>query len=336
MRGGHTKPHPTMTLSPVVRPSSPLSLDFWQAYGILMRPYLLFVSGITGIAGLAVVTELETARLFYLLPVFFLAYGFGQALTDCFQMDTDALSAPYRPLIQGRVRRSDVLAVSLGGLAASGLALAVATLWTLPLAALCVVGLATYTGFKRRWWAGPFYNAWIVAALFVLAVIAGSGGLDLPLLVRTDVLLAATVVFFGYANFVLAGYFKDVSADRATGYETLPVRYGLHVSRAGSDVFALAAVLATGLLLLLLPGVSPLAIAFAVAGGVASAAAQVRLHRVRCEEQAHEAIAPVVHAYILLLSSIAVAHRADWFLPLALLYAGFVLVLRRRPARNQI
>ena len=28
----------------------------------------------------------------------FLAYGFGQALTDWFRRDTDRLSAPYRPL----------------------------------------------------------------------------------------------------------------------------------------------------------------------------------------------------------------------------------------------
>ena len=34
---------------------------------------------------------------------FFVSYGFGQALTDCFQTDTDALSAPYRPLVRGLV-----------------------------------------------------------------------------------------------------------------------------------------------------------------------------------------------------------------------------------------
>ena len=37
---------------------------------------------------------------------------------------------------------------------------------------------------------------------------------------------ALLAVFFGYANFVLAGYFKDVDADRATGYHTLPVVFG--------------------------------------------------------------------------------------------------------------
>jgi 4-hydroxybenzoate polyprenyltransferase len=325
-----------MNLSPALSPSSPLSFDFWRAYGILMRPYLLFVSGITGIVGLAVVPEIEAARVVYLLPVFFLAYGFGQALTDCFQMDTDALSAPYRPLVQGRVRQQDVLAVSLAGLTVCGMILAIANPWTLPLAALCVAGLATYTYFKRRWWAGPFYNAWIVAGLFFVAVVGGRAGLDLFLLSRADVLLPAGVVFFGYANFVLAGYFKDISADRATGYETLPVRYGRPASTLASDVFALVAVVTAGVLLIQMSGLSAPAVALVVAGGVASMTAQVRLHRVRTDEQAHVAIGPVVHAYILLLSSIAVAHQANWFIPLVLFYVGFVVALQRRPAHNQI
>ena len=33
-------------------------------------------------------------------------------------------------------------------------------------------------------------------------------------------------VFCSYAVFVLLGYLKDVEADRATGYVTLPVRFG--------------------------------------------------------------------------------------------------------------
>jgi len=37
---------------------------------------------------------------------------------------------------------------------------------------------------------------------------------------------AVCAVFFGYANFVVMGYFKDISADRATGYRTFPVTFG--------------------------------------------------------------------------------------------------------------
>ncbi|MGZ3846487.1 MAG: hypothetical protein ACXVBH_10555 [Flavisolibacter sp.] len=76
---------------------------FWKAYFIQMRPYLLFISGIAGAAGIAMRNEGDTdmnKAILAFIP-FFLGYGFGQALTDCFQTDTDKLSAPYRPLSKG-------------------------------------------------------------------------------------------------------------------------------------------------------------------------------------------------------------------------------------------
>ena len=111
-----------------------------------------------------------------------------------------------------------------------------------PLAAVSILGLLTYTSFKRRWWAGPFYNAWIVAVLFLIGVLDGAPGRGFRVLTGPEVAPVAAVVFFGYANFVLAGYFKDVSADRATGYDTLPVRYGLPTAAWVSDLFAALAV----------------------------------------------------------------------------------------------
>ena len=333
-----TIPHAPDSARATVRPYSLWSLGFWKAYVVLMRPYLLFVSGVTGVAGLALVPEGPGLRLAILVPVFFGTYGFGQALTDCFQMDTDALSSPYRPLVRGTVRRSDVLGVSLAGLVASGIVLGLYDLMTLPLAALCIAGLATYTPFKRRWWAGPFYNAWIVAGLFAIAYLAGGGALTG--LVRPAVAWTAGAVFFGYANFVLVGYYKDVTADRATGYETLPVRYGLRRAAFASDGFALATVACAAPALLAAPLPAGLAAtgALALAGGGVGAVllAQYRLHRVTDERDAHRAIAPVVHAYLLLLAALAAAHQPTWTIPLALGYGAFVLVLHRRPMQTQI
>ena len=83
-----------------------------------MRPYLLFVSGIAGAAGMAM-SKAETTETWKLLVAFFpffMGYGFGQALTDCFQTDTDKLSAPYRPLSKGILSKKAVLGVSLAGL----------------------------------------------------------------------------------------------------------------------------------------------------------------------------------------------------------------------------
>ena len=135
-------------LAPREPAEAPLvSLAFAKAYLVTMRPYLFFISGITGILGLALGPAVALAPAALLVVVFFFSYGFGQALTDCFQTDTDALSSPYRPLVQGTVKRGHVLAVSLAGLAATGVVLTASHPLNLPLVALAVAGLATYTWF---------------------------------------------------------------------------------------------------------------------------------------------------------------------------------------------
>ena len=90
-----------------------VSLGFARGYAVTIRPYLCFVSGATGLAGLALTTTGSTITLAILASVFFAAYGFGQALTDVTQLDTDAISAPYRPMVRGQIRPRDVFLVSL-------------------------------------------------------------------------------------------------------------------------------------------------------------------------------------------------------------------------------
>jgi geranylgeranylglycerol-phosphate geranylgeranyltransferase len=256
---------------------SMLSLAFWKAYGITMRPYLLFVSGITGIAGLSFVQAASLGRTLLIALASFLSYGFGQALTDCFQTDTDARSAPYRPLTQGVITKTQVLIVSLAGLALCAAALAAFFPANILLGFAAAAGLATYTPFKRMWWAGPFYNAWIVALLCVIALAGGSGSLTAAL--NKPFLFALLAVFFGYANFVLAGYFKDISADAATGYRTMPVVFGRKPAAIASDALALAAVVSFIFYCLSrgMAAVAPFPAAFALAAAACTAVGQVRL-----------------------------------------------------------
>nr|MCU0344831.1 UbiA family prenyltransferase [Ignavibacterium sp.] len=187
------------------------SFDFLRDYFITMRPYLLFVSGITGICGMSFIAELSITKSIFIALASFLSYGFGQALTDCFQTDTDSISSPYRPLTQGRISKTQVLTVSIFGLV---LCISVFTIYNpinLLLGFLSGIGLATYTYFKRKFWAGPFYNAWIVGVLFLMAFLSGS---DLESITGNYKLVyGLSAVFWGYANFVLVGYFKDIEAD---------------------------------------------------------------------------------------------------------------------------
>lgn len=339
----------TIALSkPNAPPAGIVSLRFVRGFITTMRPYLLFVSGITGLVGLSLAPSISTGATLLLGLAFFLSYGFGQALTDCFQLDTDALSAPYRPLVRGELRRTDVLAVSLVGLLAVGLILALYNRWNIGLAAVAVVGLATYTYFKRRWWAGPFYNAWIVAVLAVIAYLSGVGASDtgVPLAesgaVRLAIVGTIGAVFFGYANFVLSGYYKDISADRATGYRTLPVVFGVRAAAVVSDIFAVLTVVGCAIAVYatlttedIVAG-HAVAIVFLAAGIFYTVLAQVRLHEVASEDEAHRAIEPVVHAYILLLAAVTAFQKPDWTGALVLFWIGFVTTLNSRPMREQI
>jgi 4-hydroxybenzoate polyprenyltransferase len=199
-----------------------------RGYLATMRPYLAPVSGSAGLVGLAL-GNVHGAWLWASVIAFFASYGFGQALTDVFQTDTDALSAPYRPLVRGELDRRLTLGLSVVGLLACALVFALQEPWTLVPAALGTAGLATYTPMKRRWWGGPPWNAAVVALLPVIG--AQAGGVPV-----TDhrVWLAAAAAGFTYATFVLIGYLKDVEADRATGYHTLPVVFGRGVTVAVS------------------------------------------------------------------------------------------------------
>jgi geranylgeranylglycerol-phosphate geranylgeranyltransferase len=326
-----TMPH-TLRISPAI----PATITFARGYIVTMRPYLLFVSGITGLAGMAFGLPGFGATELAVFAACFLSYGFGQALTDCFQTDTDAISSPYRPLTRGAIPRPLTLAVSLAGLIACVSILAWRNPWNLVLGPAAGAGLATYTWFKRRWWGGPWYNAWIVLVLLVMGALAAGWNLS-----GLDVMFAWTAAgtFFGYANFVLAGYFKDIGADRATGYETIPVRFGRAKAALASDV------LAAGL------GVSIVGVVTAAGGWHAAAsvggtfllasailliAGQWNLHRNATDDTAHRSVVPVVHAFVAFLAGTAALQRPGWALPILGFYGAFWLVLSRRPEHSQV
>ena len=293
----------------------------------------MFVSGITGIAGLSF-SQSSNVQLILVFIACFLSYGFGQALTDCFQTDTDSISSPYRPLTQNVVSKKSFLVISIIGL---GFCISILSFYNpknLLLGSIAGIGLATYTFFKRRWWSGPFYNAWIVVVLFLMTFLSSS-----DLNINSKVIFVMLTIFWGYSNFVLSGYFKDIEADKATGYHTLPVILGRKISSIVSDSFSLLMILFSIIAVLpnyskfskIIPSLIFLSIGiwFAVYG-------QVQLHKVNKDEEAHKAITPVVHSYILILAGIALSLKPGWFIFLIIFYSGFLLTLKLRPSKEQV
>lgn len=313
---------------------------FARAYVVTMRPYLLFVSGAAGVVGLSFVYGMSQTRVAIAFSALFLSYGFGQALTDCFQTDTDSLSAPYRPLVRGEVTRRQVLTVSFVGLTLVVAALCYLNPWILALGVAAVVGLLTYTFFKRRWWGGPPWNSWIVALLPMMGWLAGGGrslaSLGRFLVADSGVFLAAVVaVFSGYANFVVMGYFKDISADRETGYETFPVVFGWQPTAVYGDV---TAALAAGLSLFVVVhrGAGVWSFVLLAVGLAMHVYAQVAVHRSSDEKAVGRPIAYGVRALILYCVAMAVANRPSWIIGLLLFSALFEFVLRLRPEEGQV
>jgi 4-hydroxybenzoate polyprenyltransferase len=279
--------------------------------------------------------------LFAAAVPFFLSYGLGQAITDTFQTDTDALSSPYRPLVRGEITRWQVLVVSLGTLLLIALFYALLNPWTLLPAVLAVVGLVLYTPFKRRWWGGPPWNSWIVAMLPLLGVLL-SGSTPVEELARPEVWLAMGSVYFSYAVFVLLGYFKDVEADRATGYDTLVVHFGrmpslwvsvLHTAIALGCSIALVCIRIHATLLSwagLVGGTLWLGGALGLAMAHFSIAETIR------DEEAHPSIVLVVVGYVALHLGEATLLRPVFWIAALPIFPLSVLMLARRPEKSQV
>jgi 4-hydroxybenzoate polyprenyltransferase len=318
-----------------------ISIRFWKAYIITMRPYLMFVSGITGIVGMSFAPEIGLAKVMLIFLSTFLSYGFGQALTDCFQIDTDSISSPYRPLTQGVVNRNYFLVISCLGLLFCISILTYFNPLNILLGTLSGIGLITYTYFKRKWWAGPFYNAWIVLVLFMMSYLAGLESTHLNF--SNPIFIAAIVtVFFGYANFVLTGYFKDISADKATNYNTLPVKYGSKISAIVSDIFGALVSLSVFALIILsslnsIPVKNLITASIFIYSGIGMLiACQICLHNIKSDNEAYRAITPCVHSYLLVLAGLSVLNKPDWFVGLLLFYLSYLFTLKLRPAKDQI
>jgi 4-hydroxybenzoate polyprenyltransferase len=314
-------------------PAALFSVGFARGYLVTLRPYLCFVSGATGLVGLALTRSLSSLRFFVATCVFFVVYGLGQALTDVTQLDTDSLSSPYRPMVRGELRPRHVLFVSLVGLGACALVLASFNPATAVVAGLSVIGLATYTPMKRRFWAGPGWNSWIVALLPLLAALCDGRGLW-AVLAEPRVRTVIATTFFAYATFVLLGYLKDVEADRRTGYATLPVRFG---RRLTVGVSALSALAALAISAPLLGGDAPVGglLLWALGAGLL-VLAHVQALAVTRDAAAHRAIATGLRGYVALHLGEAVILRPTLLVFAVALLVAFELVLARRPCQEQV
>jgi len=157
--------------------------------------------------------------------------------------------------------------------------------------------------------------------------------------------LAAGSAFGTYAVFVVLGYLKDVEADRATGYDTLPVHFGRRAAIAVSAGFLALGVVCSGALVRA-SGADVLAgdtgsgpAAALVLWGLGLAllvAAHLRALPVSRDDEAHPAIAASVVGYVAMHLGEASLLRPGLAGPAWVVLAISVIVLALRPARSQV
>ncbi|MBI2619293.1 MAG: UbiA family prenyltransferase [Ignavibacteriales bacterium] len=195
------------------------------------RPHFFAVSGAAGLTGMVFAYQdppvWKTATTFLIC---FFSYGLIQALCDTFDLETDRINAPFRPMVTGE------LPVKMMWVVLGSLLLAVGILFyfinplMLAFQGAALVLSFTYNRMKRIPNAGPVWNGLIVAALPFLGALGVSDITTLNGFPR-EVIVFAFLVCFVYAGFVLTGYFKDVEGDAKTGYRTAPVYYGIDVAK---------------------------------------------------------------------------------------------------------
>ncbi len=252
-----------------------LARNIWVTF----RPHFFPISGAAGFTGIALAYASPPLWITITIGMIcFFSYGLIQALCDTFDLETDRINAPFRPLVSGALSVR-TLWIVLGSLL-TGVAILFVLInpLLLILQFIALIFSFSYNRMKRIPHAGPLWNGVIVATLPLIGATAVSGTrslLELPL----PVYLCAVLFCIVYAGFVLTGYFKDVTGDRATGYRTSPVVYGPRKTRwevpayvivgtlgmaslpmvspdswhtapaGGREVFSLLGVLAVGLLL---------------------------------------------------------------------------------------
>lgn len=258
----------------------------------MTRPYTMFHAGLVAVAGAELASSGHGAawRVALAGVVTICGWEAGLYAGDYYDRELDASSKPFRPVPSGRVSPREAF-LTMIGLIVSGYccALALGPI-NLGLAILTtILGIAYSKTFKARALLGNFDRGvlGICAALFgAFAVATHPNG---------PVLLLLVVVFFHDSASNLVGTIRDVAGDRAAGYRTVPVVYG--VARAACIAAGLAfaaAVASCALMLLLRP--SPLAWALFLGALIVAGSVYLRLAVGRADLTRGRALA--AHKYL--------------------------------------
>lgn len=228
----------------------------------MTRPYTLFHSGLLAVAGAVVASggAVAPGRAAIAGLVTICGWEAGLYAGDYYDRRLDAISKPTRPIPSGRVSPREAFGAMLALIGGGYLASLTLGWPNLALAMLTTaLGIAYSKTFKNHALAGNFDRGVLGVCAVAFGALAAGGGPILPLL------SLAGFVFCHDSATNLVGAIRDVDGDRAAGYRTVPVIYGIsRSSQIAASLAGLAVLCCAALFILLRPGALALAL-FAVA-----------------------------------------------------------------------
>jgi geranylgeranylglycerol-phosphate geranylgeranyltransferase len=231
----------------------------------MMRPYTMFHAGLMAVAGAEVISAGQAPpwRVALAGLVTICGWEAGLYAGDYYDRELDARSKPGRPVPSGRVPASEAFWTMVALIAAGYVAALVLGVANLALAvATTVLGIAYSKVFKAKALLGNFDRGVLAICAVGFGALAGYG----PTTSGRELLAAATLAalaFFHDSATNLVGAVRDVEGDRAAGYRTVPVVYG--VARA-VEIVVLLAVVGIGLGAVLMLALRPPLLALGLFG----------------------------------------------------------------------
>ncbi len=189
-----------------------------------MRPYLFFISGMTGCLGIAFCgAEITPFRTALVLTVVFVGWGVNQVINDLLGLKEDRINAPRRPLVTGRLPVGSAVGISAGLFVLGAGITLLLNPYALTLYVLVFLLNIVYEYSKRILILGNIVFGCLVApCLYYGAMCLNGKGLE----IMADAQLAVLALGVILMNVAVAfyTYFKDYQGDKAAGIKTIVVK----------------------------------------------------------------------------------------------------------------
>ncbi len=203
-----------------------MALDRLFAHLETWRPYTVLWCGLVSLAGACVTYgkfPCDKAILVTIIPI--MGWVAGLYAADYFDRDLDKIQKPHRPIPSGRIGAGEALVCAFA-LAIGGLIGSIFLGWknVALVFIVAITGIAYTKIFKSRGILGNLNRGFAIWLSFLYGCFAV--GTEIPIYV----FLLSLIFPIHDTNSNLVGAIRDIEGDRAGGYMTIPVRYGIKKS----------------------------------------------------------------------------------------------------------